>query len=525
MPKKTLFVNGRIHTLDTHKPVVTALAAAGGRVVVAGEDHEVLGLKGAADEVIDLEGRTALPGFTDCHAHFLSFCERFEEVDLEGVATLEEALRRVKDGAAAAAPGGWVTGGGWNKNLWGGFPTRHDLDRAVSDRPVALSSKDGHALWVNSKALAIAGVTGATEDPPNGALQRGEDGEPAGILFEFAQGLVYRHVPARTPEDHGRLLRRGVHEAQTLGLVGVHCPEGAESFRAFQELKAAGGLDFRVFMMVPAEALPAAAALGLRTGFGDEYLRVGPVKAFADGALGSQTAYMMADYEDRPGYRGIPTTTPEAMRELVARAAQNGLSMAVHAIGDLANRLVLDAYEAVADDTRARRLRHRIEHAQLLHPEDLPRFARLGVIASVQPIHATSDRYIADRYWGARARLAYPFRSLLASGAHVCFGSDAPVESIDPLKGIYAAVTRRREEEPAGRPWYPEERLTVEEAVRAYTEGAAYASYEERLRGTLAPGKLADVVVLSRDIFREPPEVIPETRVLMTVVGGKVVHR
>lgn len=525
MFKKTLFVNGRIHTLDPQRPIVGALAAQDGRVVAVGEDHEVLSLKGAADEVIDLEGRTALPGFTDSHVHFLSYSERFDEVDLEGVASLEEALRRVATGAAAAPARGWVTGGGWNKNLWDGFPTRGDLDRVVPDRPVALSSKDGHALWVNSKALAVAGVTRTTADPPNGSIQRGGDGEPTGIIFEFAQGLVYRHVPPRTAADYARLLARGIHEAHALGLVGVHCPEGAEAFRAFQDVRAAGGLDFRVFMMVPDETLPTAIPLGLRTGFGDERLRVGAVKAFADGALGPQTADMLDDYEGRPGYRGIPTTTPEAMKELVATATRNNFSMAVHAIGDRANRLVLDAYEAVLDESRARGLRHRIEHAQLLHPDDLPRFARLGVIASVQPIHATSDRYIADKHWGARARLAYPFRSLLASGARLCFGSDGPVESIDPLKGIYAAVTRKRADEPDSRPWYPEERLTVDEAVRGYTEWAAYASYEERSRGTLSPGKLADLTVLSRHIFDEPPEVIPETRVLMTVVGGKVVHR
>lgn len=522
---KTLFVNGRVYTLDPGKPEVTAIAVSGGRITAVGRNQEILDLKGPGDEVIDLEGRAALPGFTDSHAHFLSFCERFEEVDLEGAASLEEALRRVREGAAAAPAAAWITGGGWNKNLWGGFPTRLDLDRVVPARPVALSSKDGHALWVNSKALAAAGVTGETADPPNGAIQRGADGEPTGILFEFAQELVYRHVPPRTPEDNARLLRRGIREAHARGLVGVHCPEGAASFRAFQDLRAAGELDFRVFMMIPAEELQAAAAVGLRTGFGDEFLRVGAIKAFADGALGPQTACMIADYEGRPGYRGIPTTTPEAMRELVASATRAGLSMAVHAIGDLANRLVLDAYEAVAGESRARGLRHRIEHAQLLHPDDLPRFAALGVIASVQPIHATSDRYIADRHWGARARLAYAFRSLLNSGARLCFGSDAPVESIDPLKGIYAAVTRKREDEPASEPWYPKERLSVEEAVRGYTDWAAYASYEERRRGTLSPGKLADLVVLSRDIFREPPEVIPETRVLMTVVGGKVVHR
>jgi predicted amidohydrolase YtcJ len=371
----------------------------------------------------------------------------------------------------------------------------------------------------------LAAITAETPDPPGGHIRCDASGEPTGILQENAAALVREIVPQPTLQGVIAACKRGLANAHRVGLTGIHNCEGQQALAAFQELHRRGELTMRVLMHIPAGNLEAAVALGLRDGFGDEWVRVYGVKAFSDGALGSRSAWMLAPFEDDRTNTGIPTITPSALNELVQVANGAGLSVAVHAIGDAANRAVLDAI-AAAQAPAGACLRNRIEHVQLLHPDDIPRLAQIGVIASMQPIHATSDIEIADLHWGERAAGGYAWRSLLDSGAKLAFGSDAPVEDISPLLGIHAAVTRRRADGfPQAEGWYPEQRLTVSEAAHAYTMGAAYASGEEAIKGSLTAGKLADLVVLDQDIFQIDPMDIPCTQVLATMVGGKFVYQ
>lgn len=522
----TIYTGVRFYTMDPDNPTVSALGVMGDRIVAAGNLSEVRTVLGQGCAVVEVPGVAAVPGFVDCHVHFGEFAIRFNTLDIWGM-DYETVLAEVKRAASRLPRGRWITGGGWDKNVWdlGGFPSKEALDAVAPDHPVALMSKDGHSMWVNSCALAAAGITSESVDPPGGEIVRKPgSGEPAGILKENAVKLVQAAIPRPSAQELVEALRRAQKVANSLGLTGVHVPEGPEVFGAFQSLLASGELTLRVYMMLPGECLDELIRLALRTGFGNEMLRLGPVKLFADGSLGSQTAFMLEPYEGSES-RGLEVLTKSEMVEMVCRASSNGIAVAMHAIGDAANRNALDAFESVQEITRQWKLRHRIEHAQIVHPDDLPRFHQLGVTASVQPVHATADRYMADLHWGARARYAYPFRSLLGTGARVCFGSDAPVESMDPLKGIYAAVTRKRESEPWSEPWYPEELITLHDAVYGYTAGAAYASGEEELKGMLKPGMLADFVVLSKDIFEAEPEELKDTKVNMTVLGGQVVWR
>ena len=518
---------GNVYTMDRAAPRARAVAIAGDRIVAVGENAAILDLLAPDGRAIDLEGRTVLPGFTDAHLHLLSFGLSLGQIDLAGAATLEDALARVAARAKTVPHGQWLVGRGWDHSLWGAgaLPTRQDLDRVAPRHPVRLQHKCGHASWVNTRALELAGITKDTSDPPGGEIERSPAGDAAGVLKEGAMALVTRLLDEPPLDEAAEAIRAAVPHAHRAGLVGVHTMEGPLAFRALQRVRAAGELTLRVLITVPESKLAAAVEVGLRSGFGDEWLRIGGVKSFADGALGSRTAYLLAPYEGEREYCGISTATPKDLRETVDKASRAGLAAFVHAIGDRANRETLDAVEASRAAGAGLHLRHRIEHAQLLDPADVGRFAALGVVASMQPIHATQDIRIADAHWGARGAGAYAFRSLLDSGATLAFGSDCPVEDLSPLVGIHAAVTRRRADgSPGPDGWYPEQRLTVEEAVRAYTMGPAYAGGGETLTGCLAPGKLADLVVLSQDIFTVDPMAILETDVVATLVGGECVH-
>ncbi len=520
-----ILYNGSIHTMDPAKPVASAVACAGGRIIAVGSYAEARAAAGPGCEGIDLRGRTAIPGLTDAHLHFLWYALGLSRPNLDGARSLAEALARLDDAVAATPPGEWIVGSGWNHEEWKlpVFPSRQDLDGVTRDRPVVLHRKDGHSVWLNSLALERAGVSAGTADPPGGAIDRDEQGAPTGILRENAMEMALDRVPQPGPEALRCALKAGLARAHAAGLTGIHDMEGPEALALFLEARDRGELTLRVTAQIPAENLDHALALGLRTGLGDDVVRIGHLKLFADGSLGSQTAWMLAPFAGQPGNTGVATTSPEALEQMVERAARGGIASAIHAIGDRANRQVLDILEKVGAGL-GQGLRQRIEHVQLLHPNDLPRLARLGVVASMQPIHATSDRYMAERMWGERCRYGYAWRGLLDSGAVLAFGSDCPVEGIEPLQGIYAAVTRKRAAEPGSQPWHPEQRISVEEAVRAFTWGSAYASGQEGAQGSLAPGKLADLVVLSRDIFTCPPESILKARVDYTVAGGKVVH-
>jgi len=526
-----LFTNGRIYTLDHTSPLVEALAVRDGRIVAAGRTDEVREAFSSFRRV-DLGGRTVVPGFVDSHIHLPSYGIGLRRVDLHAARTLHDAVALVAAAVKGERAGAWVRGRGWDKNVWpeGRFPTKEDLDPVSPDHPVALSSKDGHLLWVNSAALHLAGIDRRTPDPPGGEIARGARGEPTGIFKEEATRLIWRAVP----RDDAELVERGIIDATAVlhrwGIVGVHnfvgadADDGSAALAAFRRLRARGVLKLRVWAALPLTVLDAAPDPPMRTGSGDAWLRIGPVKVFADGTLGSQTASMLEPFDGPPGNVGIAIHDREALGAIVRRAVEGGYWCAIHAIGDRANRAALDAYQATLGASRRAGARHRIEHVQLLHPDDLPRLARLGVIASMQPVHATSDRDMAERYWGTRSRFAYAWRALRDCGTLLAFGSDAPVETPDVFAGLYAAVTRRRAGEPDGASWHPEQALTVADALRAYTVGPAFASGEEAARGTLGVGRLADFAVIDRDLLQVAPEEILHARVDATAIGGELVY-
>jgi predicted amidohydrolase YtcJ len=534
----TVLYNGTIHTMEAQTPLASAIAFSGDRIAALASDavggDRLQGALAPDGRAIDLRGRTVIPGLIDAHLHFVQYSLRLEQVDIYELPSLGQTLDRVAAHVATLRPGQWVGGGGWNCNLWGegAFPTRHDLDRVTPDHPAALSSKDGHSLWVNTRAMQLAGLSAQTLDVPGGGIYRDAEGIPTGILQENAMGLVYDVIERPSHAEMLDACRHGLGRAHRAGLTGIHDCEGAAALRVFQELAQDGELTLRVLAHIPTESLDAAIELGVRDGLGNEWLRLAGIKAFVDGSLGSRSAWMLEPYEGCPGNCGIPTTTEQALGELLRKANGAGLSVAVHAIGDAANRAVLDAVAMCATATAsacgavAPPVRNRIEHVQRLHPDDVPRLAALSVIASGQPIHATADIDLVERYWGARGATSYAWRSLLEEGTVLAFGSDAPVESISPLVGIHAAVTRRRANGyPGPKGWHPEQSLTVGQAVRAYTMGAAYASGEERLKGSLRAGKLADLAVLDRDIFSIDPMEILQAQVVATVVGGRFVYQ
>ena len=527
MQPTLLLVNGNIHTMERLLPRASALAIAGAQILAVGGD-ELAALAGRTTRVIDLHGLTVVPGLIDAHLHFLSYGLSLREIDLMNVPSRAAALERIAARAATTPAGHWLTGRGWDQVLWPEplFPTAAQLDAVTPEHPAFLRRKCGHAGWANSLALKLAGITRETPDPAGGAIERDPvTGEPTGILLERAMDLVAQLQAIPTDAEAVDAVRVAMQRAHSLGITGIHNMEGAPALRAFQELRRRGEWKLRVLQQIPEVDLDAAIELGIQSGFGDEWIRFGAVKIFADGSLGARSALMVDPYEGEPHNRGIAVSTAEHLKAQVEKAARAGLAVHTHAIGDQANRNVLDAVEATRRAGIGLHLRHRIEHAQVLQPADVPRFAELGVIPSMQPIHCTQDIVLADRHWGDRSRLAYAWSSLQSSGAMLAFGSDAPVETPDVMQGIYAAVTRRRADGyPGAEGWYPEECVSVAEAVYAYTLGAAYAGGEEAIKGSLAPGKLADITVLERDIFTVAAEEILTTPITYTIVGGEVVY-
>jgi len=520
--------NGRIYTMDDQLPLAQAVAVRSGRILAVGDDVEIRALAGPDTEQWDLHGGAVLPGLTDAHIHLVGYGLSLTQVQLDGLASLQEAVARVAERARTAKAGAWIRGRGWNRNLWPGapFPSKHDLDPVTSQNPVYLRSKDGHAAWVNTLALQKAGLARETPDPPGGQFERDpETGELTGVLKEEPAIQVIEEAAGPVPlEERLEAIYAAVGRLHSMGIVGVHVPEEQHELAALQSVWLQGELALRVNIMIPDKHLGGALQMGLRAGLGDEFLRLCAVKVYADGSLGSRTADMFEPYDDEPDNHGIAVTSSERLSQLVADCTAGGWSMAVHALGDRANSRVLDALEEHWREWSQRGLRMRIEHVQLLSPQDVPRLGTMGVIASMQPIHCPSDMIMAQRHWGARCSGAYAWRSLLESGAVLAFGSDAPVEDPDVLRGIFAAVTRQREDGAPSGGWYPEQCLTVPEAVYAYTMGAAYASGEERIKGSLSVGKQADMAVLSQDIFDLPPQEILNTRVEATILAGEVVY-
>jgi predicted amidohydrolase YtcJ len=503
--------NGTVRTMDASIPVARAVAIAGEWVAGGVGTHETAL---ASPDRVDLGGRCVLPGFSDAHVHFPSWALAQREVRLEDTSSLDETLQRVADAVGSVEPGRWLRGRGWRSGDWSPAvePTRQALDAVTGDTPTALTARDYHSLWLNSAALAQADGELAVD---GGVVEVDGDGRPTGVLREESAWLFRDRYLLGSDDEFVDAMRDGLRIAASRGVTSVHDKDGwLGAPRFWQRIAAEGGLSLRVWQSLPHDFVGQLEELGFRSGLGDDRLRIGYLKVFMDGTLGSRTARLLDG-------SGVQITSREELAEIVRTGARGGWPVAVHAIGDLANRDALDAFEETRDVWAPLGLRPRIEHAQLLAEEDIPRFGRLGVTASVQFSHAPSDRDIADRNWAGMTDRAYAYRSLLDAGAVVANGSDAPIEELDPLAGIRAGVLRTLDERDA---WHPEQGVTVEEAFEATISTPAWLARDERRRGKLLPGYLADLVVLDRDPLAIEPEELPEVEVVATMVGGRWTH-
>jgi predicted amidohydrolase YtcJ len=521
--------NGNIITLNDSGDTVSAIAIYGGRVVATGDNDDLLVLAGPRTKCEDLNGKTVLPGLIDAHLHWQWTASAMQAVDLFEVPSKSEGLERVAAYARETPPGTWIRGQGWVQDLWvdRAFPTATDLDAVAPEHPVYLLGKSFHVAWVNSAALRAAGICADTPDPEGGSLHRDSAGNPTGILFEApAMRLVADVIPELTPEQIADQMLAAQPKAHQLGLTAVHDLDDPDALMAFQILRERGQLGLRVTKYINKPYFRAALDNGLRSGFGDDWIRIGGLKLFADGALGPRTAWMLDPYEGEPDNLGIVVTHPDEMLQLALKATLSGLPTAIHAIGDRAVREVLNLFKEVRRVEAENRIpraarRHRIEHVQLIHPDDIRRLAELDLVASMQPIHATADARVADLYWGERAALGYNARAQLDAGAVLALGTDSPIESFDPFENIYAAVTRKRPDGTLGDGWRIEACLTVDEALRAYTRGAAYAVGLEDRQGQLSPGYYADLIVVDKNPYTIDPDAIIDTKVVATMVDGE----
>lgn len=527
-PADLVLVGGAIMTMDPGLPRATAVAVRQGQIAYVGDDAGARAWIGPATRVVELAGRSVTPGLVDGHAHLYGLGTAMEGVALGAAASEQAAAALAAEGAAALAPGEWLTGRDWDQNRWqpAVFPTRASLDAAVADRPVALRRVDGHAMWVNGKALALAGITTGTPDPPGGRIVRDRAGAPTGVLVDTATALVDRVMPEVSDEARARRIRNAAAVAVAAGLTGVH-EMGIDpaTVAVYRRLAAAGELPLRVYAFLSYEPsmLDNLSERQRVLEQPNSHFTLRGIKMYVDGALGSRGAALLAPYDDEPGNVGLVITDAAELARAAERAAGAGWQLGVHAIGDRANRMVLDAFERVIQAQPGKDLRLRVEHAQVVALADIARFGALGVLASMQPTHATSDMPWAEKRVGAaRIRGAYAWRKILDTGGRIVGGSDFPVEAVPPRLGLYAAVTRQ---DPAGQPaggWYPEERLTLEEAVRIFTVEPAYAAFAEHRRGRLAVGQDADLTVFDRALAADAS--LLATEVEMTIVGGRVVH-
>ena len=521
---------GRIWTGDPANPWAEALAVKDDRILAVGSREEVDAFAGDATRRIEMNGGLALPGFIDSHVHFMSGGFQLLSVDLRSARSPVELATRLEEFAGRIDPGEWITGGDWDHEAWPGaeLPTRAQIDAATPENPVFVQRLDAHMGLANSLALAEAGIDRSTKDPPGGSIVKDPaTGEPTGVLKDAAMELVHRVIPAPDAAARLRAARAALAEAARLGVTTVHDISSFEDLRTYQTLSRDKELTARIYAITPLPEWKTLAAAGIEAPFGDDWIQIGAVKGFVDGSLGSTTALLYEPYADAPGTSGIPNAMmfPEGnMERLVTGADSSRLQLAIHAIGDRANGILLDLFEGITSKDGRPERRLRIEHAQHLRSEQIPRMARLGVVASMQPYHAIDDgRWAEKRIGPERTKLTYAFRSLLDAGVKLAFGSDWTVAPLNPLLGIDAAVTRRTldGENPNG--WVPEQKVTLEEALVAYTAGGAYASFTENRQGMLRADFLADIVVLEEDLFRVPVDHIRDVKVRRTFVGGRQV--
>ena len=529
-PADLILVNGRIHTVDDSRPIVSALAVRNGRILFAGSDTEVRALAGTRTRVIDVGGGTVIPGMVDAHAHLLGLGTSLRNVQLAGSRSYEEVIARVAERAKSMKPGEWIIGRGWDQNLWPDkqFPNHDALSRAFPANPVVLTRIDGHAILANAMALRAANITATARDPEGGRIVRNADGSPAGVFVDNAEDLVSRAIPASTAAQTRSAIVAAIAEANKWGLVGIHdAGASRRTIEIYESLAREGNFNLRNYVLVSGDSASVmwALARGPRSALYDGHVWVRSIKLYADGALGSRGAALLAPYADDAGNTGLLVTPPAELQRIATAGLRRGFQIGVHAIGDRGNRIVLDAYDNALKAVPTADHRFRIEHAQVISPEDIPRFAKLGVIPSMQASHQTSDmRWAEVRVGPERIKGAYAWRSLLNTGVIIPNGSDFPVEEVNPLISFHSAVSRQDQSNwpPGG--WYPEEVMTRAEALKSMTIWAAYAGFQEKVMGSLTPGKYADFVILDRDIMTVPANEILQTRVMSTWLGGKTVY-
>jgi predicted amidohydrolase YtcJ len=528
-----IIANAKVWTVDKANPAAQAVAVLGDRIIAVGSNNDIAMLRGPATKVIDAGGKLLLPGFNDAHVHFVSGGRSLDEVQLNDATSLDEFKRRIEERVRITSRGEWVEGGDWDETKWtpAKLPTKDAIDSFALDTPVFLSRYDGHMALANSVALRLAGITAKTPDPPGGVIVRDAQGNPTGALKDAAEDIVLKVIPPLSHDQRLRAMRRALAYAASLGVTSVQDMNGEnDSFadiRAYGELSQNAELTTRVYVAPAVSDWHEQARVGIRHAFGNSYLRMGALKGFADGSLGSGTGYFFAPYSDEPsnsGLLGKQMQPLSQMREWMTQADAAGLQICTHAIGDRAISTVLDLYTEVVKRNGEAERRFRIEHAQHMAEKDFARFAQLGVIASVQPYQAIDDgRWAEARIGHDRASRTYAFRTFLNHVVHLAFGTDWDVAPLNPILTLYAAVTRATLDGKNPNGWFPEQKLTVAEAVEAYTMGSAYAEFQEQVKGSITPGKLADMVLLSDDIFSIDPAKTRDVKALKTIVGGRVV--
>jgi len=533
----TILLNGRVYTLNPHQPWAEAVAISGDKILAVGSIKDISSYRDSSTRVIDLGGRLLLPGFTDCHIHFMDGSLGLTQVILNGAATMAEIQKRVKEYATAHPNETWITGMGWSYPTFAptGLPDKKFLDEVVPDRPIYLVAFDGHSSWANSKALAMAGIKRETPDPPNGKIVRDNDGEATGALKESAGDLVAKFLPKPSREERLAALRLGMHEANKFGLVRVHSAgQDFEWLDLYDELRRNNELTLRFYVayFLDPPDLTSDAINKIETArrtYHDEWISGGVVKTMLDGVIEAHTAAMLTPYSDDPAQTGKLFWEPEKYKQTIKELDRRGLQIFTHAIGDRAVRLALDAYEEAKESNHTQDARPRIEHIETISAQDIPRFGKLGVVASFQPLHAYPDddtlKIWARNVGPERAQRAWVWRSIESTGGLLAFGSDWPVVTLNPWPGVQNALTRQTTEGDPPNGFVPNERISLEDAIKAYTLGAALAGRREKTEGSIEPGKLADMIALSQDLFKIPPTEIVKTEVLLTLVGGKVVYQ
>lgn len=524
-----LLINGKIWTVSTSMPWAEAVAIRGNQILRVGKTNELKKQAGHSTQIIDLQGKFALPGFNDAHVHFRNGGASLLGIKLRDAKNENEFTERIREKAQTLSAGAWITGGEWDHEAWPSqkLPTRDLIDPVTPETPVLVERLDGHVALANSLALQIAGINKKTKDPQGGKIDKNPmTGEPTGILWDEAIGLVGRIIPSPGKDEIRQQIETALQHASELGVTSIQDNSSAMDLAIYQELMAAGRLTVRINAWRGWEVSKNYENIGIKAMFGNPLIQLGTMKVFSDGSMGPGSALFFDPYTDEPSTSGIPIYPEAELYQLIEKVDEIGLQVATHAIGDKANHWVLNAYQKAIQKSGRKNARHRIEHAQVVTDTDLPRFAELGVIASIQPSHCIDDMRWAEKRIGKdRCTDAYRFKSLVDAGAKVAFGTDWPVEPLNPMLGLYAAVTR---EYPEGGPaggWQPSEKLSMEQAIKFYTLGSAYAEFMENKKGVIEPGKFADIIVLSNNLFEIPPQKILETQVLMTIFNGKVIYK